>query len=150
MTSVLQYVQYPQYGTAMTSPSGLTNLDREHITRARKLADLDTIDAIRQHTGEDDTTTAMMNLLGETRWLLCELANAAEHAAGGDDPHNVAGRLANLERRASGQQDDGRELIAQARDLGPALRASNGDRDRLAGWLLAELADLAERQAGKS
>jgi hypothetical protein len=38
-------------------------------------------------------------------------------------------------------------LIARARELGPALRASSGDRDRLAGWLLAELADLAEQLA---
>src|SRR5690242_12563201 len=38
-----------------------------------------------------------------------------------------------------------RELIRQAREVGPALRASTGDRDRLAGWLLKELADLAER-----
>ena len=41
--------------------------------------------------------------------------------------------------------EDDRQLIAQARDLGPALRASTSDRDRLAGWLLKELADLAER-----
>jgi hypothetical protein len=37
--------------------------------------------------------------------------------------------------------------IARAREVGPALRASTGDRDRLAGWLLKELADLAERLA---
>jgi len=44
--------------------------------------------------------------------------------------------------------DTDRQIIAQARELGPALRASTGDRDRLAGWLLKELADLAERLAG--
>ena len=44
--------------------------------------------------------------------------------------------------------DADRELIARARDLGPGLRASTGDRDRLAGWLLKDLADLAERLAG--
>ena len=44
--------------------------------------------------------------------------------------------------------DDERDLIARARELGPALRASTGDRDRLAGWLLKELADLAERLGG--
>lgn len=43
--------------------------------------------------------------------------------------------------------DDDRQLVARAREVGPALRASSGDRDRLAGWLLAELADLAERLA---
>jgi hypothetical protein len=41
--------------------------------------------------------------------------------------------------------DTDRELISRAREVGPALRASSSDRDRLAGWLLAELADLAER-----
>ena len=41
-----------------------------------------------------------------------------------------------------------RQLIDRSRDLGPALRASTGDRDRLAGWLLAGLADLAERLGG--
>ena len=43
-------------------------------------------------------------------------------------------------------QDD-LDLIARAREVGPALRARSGDQDRLAGWLLAELADLAERLA---
>jgi hypothetical protein len=43
--------------------------------------------------------------------------------------------------------DDDRQLIARARELGPALRASSGDRDRLAGWLLAELVALAEKLA---
>lgn len=38
-------------------------------------------------------------------------------------------------------------LIDRAREVGPALRASTSDRDRLAGWLLKELADLAERLA---
>lgn len=42
------------------------------------------------------------------------------------------------------------DLIARARELGPSLRASSGDRDRLAGWLLKELADLAERLGGQS
>ncbi len=37
------------------------------------------------------------------------------------------------------------QLVARAREIGPALRASSSDRDRLAGWLLAGLADLAER-----
>jgi len=44
--------------------------------------------------------------------------------------------------------DTDRQIIAQAREVGPTLRASSGDRDRLAGWLLKELADLAERLAG--
>jgi len=41
--------------------------------------------------------------------------------------------------------DHERDLITRAREVGPALRASTSDRDRLAGWLLAELADLTER-----
>lgn len=32
------------------------------------------------------------------------------------------------------------ELIAEALRIAPALKASPGDRERLAGWLLAELA----------
>ena len=43
---------------------------------------------------------------------------------------------------------DDRALIARAHDIGPGLRASGSDRDRLAGWLLAELAGLAERLGG--
>jgi hypothetical protein len=46
--------------------------------------------------------------------------------------------------------DSDRQLIGQARELGPALRASTDDKQRLAGWLLKELADLAERLAGTS
>ena len=46
--------------------------------------------------------------------------------------------------------DADRHLIAEARRIGPALRAGTSDRDRLAGWLLAELADLAERLAGQT
>jgi hypothetical protein len=44
--------------------------------------------------------------------------------------------------------DADRDLIAMARALGPALRAMSGEQDRLAGWLLKELADLAERLDG--
>ena len=44
--------------------------------------------------------------------------------------------------------DDDRQLLEKARELGPALRASTGDRDRLAGWLLAEMVALAEQLAG--
>ena len=40
-----------------------------------------------------------------------------------------------------------RLIIRQAREIGPALRARNGTQDRLAGWLLHELSDLAERLA---
>jgi hypothetical protein len=40
-----------------------------------------------------------------------------------------------------------RGLIAQAQEVGPALRASTDDRIRLGGWLLKELAVLAERLA---
>ena len=44
--------------------------------------------------------------------------------------------------------DTDRDNIAEARRIGRLLRASSGDRDKLAGWLLAELADLAERLGG--
>lgn len=45
-----------------------------------------------------------------------------------------------------GAPDQDHALIGRAREIGTALRASNSDRDRLAGWLLKELADLAERR----
>jgi hypothetical protein len=38
------------------------------------------------------------------------------------------------------------EVIGRARELGPVLRASGSDRDRLAGWLLKELVAICERQ----
>jgi hypothetical protein len=41
--------------------------------------------------------------------------------------------------------DDDRQIVARAAQLGPALRASSSDRDRLAGWLLAEMAAIIER-----
>jgi hypothetical protein len=36
------------------------------------------------------------------------------------------------------------ELIARAREVGAGLRARGNDRDRLAGWLLRELAARLE------
>lgn len=45
--------------------------------------------------------------------------------------------------------DSDQHVIAEARRLGPGLRASTSDRDRLAGWLLAELVTLAERLAAQ-
>lgn len=41
-----------------------------------------------------------------------------------------------------------RELISEARRIGPHYRSSRDEADRLAGWLLKELADLAERLGG--
>jgi hypothetical protein len=41
--------------------------------------------------------------------------------------------------------DTDRLAITRAGKLGPALRASSGNRDRLAGWLLAELVGIIER-----
>jgi hypothetical protein len=38
-------------------------------------------------------------------------------------------------------------VLNRARELGPELRASTSDRDRLAGWLLAELIAIVERLA---
>jgi hypothetical protein len=45
--------------------------------------------------------------------------------------------------------DDDRFLIAEARRIGPALRARGSDRERLAGEIMDRLADLAERLAGE-
>jgi hypothetical protein len=44
--------------------------------------------------------------------------------------------------------DTDRLAITRAGKLGPALRASSGNRDRLAGWLLAELVAIIERLDG--
>jgi hypothetical protein len=46
--------------------------------------------------------------------------------------------------------DDDADLLKRARELGPSLRASTSDRDRLAGWIMAELVALAEKLAGPS
>ena len=40
-----------------------------------------------------------------------------------------------------------RDLITEARRMSAILRAREGDTDRLAGWLIDALADLAERVA---
>ena len=47
----------------------------------------------------------------------------------------------------AGLTDVDRDHIRRARDAGHELRVRGSDLDRLAGWLLAELADLAERLA---
>jgi hypothetical protein len=44
--------------------------------------------------------------------------------------------------------DHDRAIIDLAREIGPAFRVRAGDRERLAGWLLKELADLADRLGG--
>ena len=46
---------------------------------------------------------------------------------------------------ASRLTDDDRQLIAQLREAGAVLRARASDFDRLTGWQIGELADLAER-----
>jgi hypothetical protein len=46
--------------------------------------------------------------------------------------------------------DDDRFLIAEARRIGPALRARISDQERLAGEVIGRLADLAERLGATS
>jgi hypothetical protein len=41
--------------------------------------------------------------------------------------------------------DDDADLLKRAREIGATLRAGTSDRDRLAGWIMAELVTLAER-----
>ena len=65
----------------------------------------------------------------------------------------LAGLASNVARvrqalREQRLSDADRQLIAEARRVGPVLRAGSSDRDRLAGWLLDGLADLAERLGG--
>ena len=45
---------------------------------------------------------------------------------------------------AQSPENDVRDLIARARETGRPLRADKNDRVRLAGWLLAEMADELE------
>ena len=49
---------------------------------------------------------------------------------------------------AAALTDHDRAIIDLAREIGPAFRARAGDRERLAGWLLEELAGLAGRLGG--
>lgn len=53
----------------------LTDSDRDHVARARKLA---TAADIREHTGEADLGLAYAVALGEAKHLLGELADLAE------------------------------------------------------------------------
>jgi hypothetical protein len=54
---------------------GLTDADRDHITRARKLA---AAGDIKEHTGEADLGMAYAVALGEAKHLLAELADRLE------------------------------------------------------------------------
>ena len=55
-------------------------------------------------------------------------------------------RLAGIEAAArTCLTEDDLRLIDQARQIGPGLRASAGDHDRLTGWLLKALADRLEQ-----
>jgi hypothetical protein len=54
---------------------GLTDADRDHIDRARKLA---AAGDIQKHTGEADLGMAYAVALGEAKHLLAELADRVE------------------------------------------------------------------------
>lgn len=82
-------------------------------------------------------------------------AAQAEYLNEDDDPDRAfarsvraAVRMYDIQKRyTSGPtavDGDALDLIARAREIGPALRASGSDRDRLAGWLLGALADELE------
>ena len=96
-----------------------------------------------------DTDTGRVTLEG----LLAQAAEAAEGRNGA--PAAMAVKMHRLitEAWAGGRADAGvltakdQALIGNARAISPFLRASASDRDRLAGWLLAE---LAGRLAGDS
>jgi hypothetical protein len=47
--------------------------DQYIVTRARQVAGLDGIDAIREHTGEADTGMALGLALGQAQWAIREL-----------------------------------------------------------------------------
>ncbi len=60
----------------------LTAADRYGITRARKLAALEGIDAICKHTGQDDAGDALAVAFGAAQQVLSSLAALAERLAG--------------------------------------------------------------------
>lgn len=55
----------------------LADRDRETLAKARKMADLLTADAIREHLRDAtlDTTAAYALAFAEARWLLAEMAS---------------------------------------------------------------------------
>lgn len=67
----------------------LSDTDKQTIARARELATLHGAEAIRQHTGQDDTAAAYAAALGEAQHLLYELASLAEKLAAECGKHNA-------------------------------------------------------------
>ena len=59
--------------TTTTKQSSLTDTDRGAIDRARKLAALGGLDAIREHAGQDDNAAALASVFGAAQYLLGEL-----------------------------------------------------------------------------
>ncbi len=66
----------------MTATARLTDHDRRLITRARELAGLPDMEAIRVQTGKDDSTSALAHALGQAQVLLDLLASLAEGLGG--------------------------------------------------------------------
>jgi hypothetical protein len=62
--------------------NGLTDADRATIARARELAQLGSINAVREHTGLDDSANAYASAFGAAQWLLAELVAIAERLGG--------------------------------------------------------------------
>ena len=95
-----------------------------------------------------DTDTGRVTLEG----LLAQAAEAAEGRNGAPAAMTVKmQRLITLawEAGRAGTLSPGdRDVIARAREIGPGYRFSLDECDRLAGWLLKELADLADRLGG--
>ena len=96
-----------------------------------------------------DTDTGRVTLDG----LLAQAAEAAGDRNGA--PAAMAVKMQRLitEAWAGGRAgtaltDHDRAIFDLAREIGPAFRARAGDRERLAGWLLEELAGLAGRLGG--
>lgn len=62
----------------------LTDTDRSVIARARELAALPDVKAIRAHAGKADSAEAAVHTLGQAQYLLGKLADLAERLGGGD------------------------------------------------------------------
>jgi len=64
--------------------TGLTDVDRDVIARARKLAAASGDGAVSEHTGETDPAMAYARAFGAARHLLAELASIAERLGGSE------------------------------------------------------------------
>jgi hypothetical protein len=66
----------------MNDTGRLTAADRSAVARARELAGISSLDALREHTGVSATDMAYACALGEAQDLLAELAAVVDRLGG--------------------------------------------------------------------